>query len=623
MAAHSWETAATAHSWSHLDDPDEVGGFWGECSDDDFESETPDTPGSKLVSLLLEHMLHSRISSLQCCTLMHWAEKAGVTEAKAYATQPNTSGGHASRKLRAALGHVACTDLYEADVPGHSRHDLERTTHVVSFLPMHEQIAKSLRDTPGSLTKLAELKATGDLPRAYVEHPVVLGNPDEPVIPIAIFMDAVPYSHTDSVLGCWGLNVLTGERFLFAVVRKRNICRCGCKGWCTYHVVFEVAAWSLSALAKKEWPHERHTGDPWLPSDTKRASMAGEPLPHRCACIYVKGDWAEYSHTFGLPAWNDGLRACFACAGCGPDLFVHAGNGPESLRWHCNSPGDYAAACDRCEHRVTITTVAQRARLAGLLRWDKRIRGGRCLARDVPEFGLLADDRLEPSRGCPDVGAFASLHLPVEVVFWRRTDDSLTRHRNPLFREDLGVSAEVSMTIDTLHALYLGVMLVWCRTVVWALLLSGVYGATGTSDAGLTVCCLAMRASLFAWYRARHALFPTEFLTRVSDWTPSMVGSNTKRKCKTKAAETWSLLLFLLDELRRFTGSAGNDWQRLLKAGVNLEAMVVLWRGSSWKMSPPSIQAGTRFKKMPFLHYGVAYSYNTQCYTIRCIILKS
>jgi hypothetical protein len=218
------------------------------------------------------------------------------------------------------------------------------------------------------------------------------------------------------------------------------------------------------------------------------------------------------------------------------------------------------------------------------------------LARDVPEHGLLADDRLEPSSGCPDVGAFESLSVPVDVVFWRRDDDSITRHRNPIFREHLGITAEVSMTIDTLHALYLGVMLVWCRTVVWALLSSGVYGATGSSSGGLTICCLAMRSSLFAWYKDRHRRFPSEVLTQVSDWTPSMVGTQTHPRCKTKAAETWSVLLWLLDELRRLGGSIG-DWQRLLQAGSCMESLVVRWRGCPWKLSSVAIQEPSNKKK--------------------------
>jgi hypothetical protein len=152
------------------------------------------------------------------------------------------------------------------------------------------------------------------------------------------------------------------------------------------------------------------------------------------------------------------------------------------------------------------------------------------------------------------------------------------------------------MTIDTLHALYLGVMLVWCRTVVWALLSSGVYGATGSSSGGLTICCLAMRSSLFAWYKDRHRRFPSEVLTQVSDWTPSMVGTQTHPRCKTKAAETWSVLLWLLDELRRLGGSIG-DWQRLLQAGSCMESLVVRWRGCPWKLSSVAIQEPSNKKK--------------------------
>ncbi len=332
MSSHSWESYEDpVHAWDS-DGPDDAGGFWGEVSDDDF-AEEPVTPGQQLVSRLLEHMLYSRLSSTQCCELMYGAKQAGVAEAKPYSLKPGSSTGHAARKLKAALGHNVSTDLYEAGVPGHSRHDLERTSHLVSFMPLHEQIARSMEQDVGTLTKLIALKASGDLPPIYTQHKVVTDHPDEPVLPIAIFMDAVPYSQTDSVLGCWGLNVLSGERFLFGVLRKRNACRCGCKGWCSYDVLFRIARWSLEALAKKAWPTSRHTGEPWLPSDSARADLVGQPFPVRCACLYIKGDWAEYAHTLGLHSWTDGIRPCFVCAGLGSDLFVGAINDAVSLRW--------------------------------------------------------------------------------------------------------------------------------------------------------------------------------------------------------------------------------------------------------------------------------------------------
>jgi hypothetical protein len=225
MASHSWEDRVddVQHTWdTGSGDDHDVGSFWGECSDDECAAEDADTPGKVLVDLLLEHMLYSRISSRQCCTLMYWAAKAGIAEATPYSLHPNSSGGHAARKLRASLGHTASDALYEASVPGHSRHDLERTLHTVPFMPLHEQIASNSEVSSASASKLLELKASGDLPEAYTRHPVVSANAGEPVLPLAIFMDAVPYSHTDSVLGCWGVDVLAGRRFLFGCLRKKK-----------------------------------------------------------------------------------------------------------------------------------------------------------------------------------------------------------------------------------------------------------------------------------------------------------------------------------------------------------------------------------------------------------------
>ena len=159
-----------------------------------------------------------------------------------------------------------------------------------------------------------------------------------------------------------------------------------------------------------------------------------------------------------------------------------------------------------------------------------------------------------------------------------------------MFNELWGVSAERSLTVDTLHALYLGVMNVFCKVAVWYLLMSGVYGSTGSSPGGVTCCCLAMRSSLFAWFTKRHAEFPTEVLTHLCDLTPAMVGTSGDRKCKTKASETWSMLLFLLDEIQKFNGRLGDEWQRLLQAGQCLESMVLLWRRCSWKVPPDVIQ---------------------------------
>ena len=438
------------------------------------------------------------------------------------------------------------------------------------------------------LTRLREKKNSGDLPRIYLQHPVVTANPNEPVIPLALFVDAVPYAQNDSVLGWWGLNLLTGQRYLYGILRKRVMCRCGCKGWCGYHVLLRYTTWCLQALANRMWPHTRHDGQAWRSSDSVRRTKAGASIAYRCCCLFFKGDWAELAHTMGIPSWADGLRPCFCCSGFGTDLFVAAGNQLSGLRWACNGPGSFAAACDRCEIRIHVTTTAMRNRIATNLRYDRRPAGarGRALLVDMEDLSLKADDRLEPSTEVPDVGEFDCLDPPVVATFWRRSQESLCRHRNPLW-EGVGLEPESSLCIDILHCLNLGVMLVYCRVTVWSILTSGVYGPC--TEQNFVAAVLAMRRSLFDFYGRRHAADPSENLIRVSDWVPAMIGTQADPKKKTKGAETWGVLLFCLDELRRW-GARVADQPRLLMAGVNLESIVLTWRRHGWVLPDDVIE---------------------------------
>ena len=193
------------------------------------------------------------------------------------------------------------------DVPGHSKHDLHRTSHSVATLPFHEQIATAIQKEPGTYTLLADRKAKRDLPPVYWNHKVVRDHPDEPVIPLALFMDAVPYSITDSVLGLRCVNLLSGRHFLYGVLRKKNVCRCGCKGWCSYRPMFPMATWSVRALANVAYPAARHDNNNWRLSDRPKEANANKPLP-RCAVLYLKGDWAEFAHTLALPTLAVGMN---------------------------------------------------------------------------------------------------------------------------------------------------------------------------------------------------------------------------------------------------------------------------------------------------------------------------
>jgi hypothetical protein len=112
MSAHSWESRYNnPHAWearAFIDD--EIGDFWGECSDDEHEPEVVDSPGSLLVSTILDHYLFGRMSAKQCCEMMFYAERCGIQEAVPYSLRPSSPSGHFARKLKAALGHVGSTD---------------------------------------------------------------------------------------------------------------------------------------------------------------------------------------------------------------------------------------------------------------------------------------------------------------------------------------------------------------------------------------------------------------------------------------------------------------------------------------------------------------------------------
>jgi len=73
-----------------------------------------------------------------------------------------------------------------------------------------------------------------------------------------------------------------------------------------------------------------------------RAARAGTPIRMRACCLYVKGDWAEYSATLGFPTWSDSLRPCYVCSGFGSDLYLTTGNTKESLRWRTNQIDEYS-----------------------------------------------------------------------------------------------------------------------------------------------------------------------------------------------------------------------------------------------------------------------------------------
>ena len=314
----------------------------------------------------------------------------------------------------------------------------------------------------------------------------------------------------------------------------------------------------------------------------------------RWACLYIKGDWAEYAGSLGLPAWNDALRPCYECPAFGAAQHIALGNTMASLRWGINDEGDYDRACRRCEIIVDITTDADKAMISERLRPDKRDGGARglALAATPPPLAsgatLQADDRLEPSEHLLDYALFREAAPPFTVTVWRRSEETLARRRNPLFWSGAGVTPKRTITTDTLRCFYLGVLKVWCTQAVWLLLESDIYGQIGLGEMASAV--LALRAALLRFYKQRRRDNPAEELTHLADLTPKMLGARAAKRLKTKGAETWGFALLMLAELRCHLPRLPPEGARLLRAGGNLERIEGIWRRSEWVMQPGALE---------------------------------
>ena len=146
--------------------------------------------------------------------------------------------------------------MYALSMPAHYKHDQARTNHTLLTSPPHECLHEEAVQRPEVFEELEATLEAGGLAEVYHAHPVVQANLGQLVIPLALYIDAVKYTINDGVLGFYVYNMLTGCRWLCAVLRRSCVCRCGCKGWCSLSEIWRMLHWSFQALARQEFPAE-------------------------------------------------------------------------------------------------------------------------------------------------------------------------------------------------------------------------------------------------------------------------------------------------------------------------------------------------------------------------------
>lgn len=376
------------------------------------------------------------------------------------------------------------------------------------------------------------------------------------------------------------INMLSGVRHLACVLRKSHMCACGCAGWCTLHCAFTFLAWSFGALAEGVHPRKQWDGADWASApdrDVVRAHLAGQGLGFRAAVVMIRGDWAEYALSFGFPTWASKDFPCIWCKTPRDKLTDTVG--VTALRMPCErvTPEEYQKSCEQAEIWVTIDK-RQHAKLLSILKYDKRAQGtkGRSLTADFEELSLVKWDRLEPHAGLMDTAKFDDLvSFPARVLFWRRSEETRARRRNPLFREDIGLSHQ-SLATDALHALHLGVYMVYVAKVFWMCIDHNVWGVPEHKFGGRErnqISVMRMRSDLWKFYKDYQAAHPGEQVSKVEDLTLGMLGTPTKLHLATKAVETKCLFFWQ----RRFCGPIVIASPKPAPPS----RLATIWRGSS------------------------------------------
>ena len=547
--------------------------------DPEGESDTSSEPdplenkhaaATEFLDVLTDLYSISQISAQHFAVLCYWAAHAGMPGlVHKYGMKPGLDSGNYQKHLDRAMGiNDVKSKAYSLDTVGNRMGSVERATMSLPIIPLHEAIDSELREDDTLLLKLQEALDESRFPMSYESSPIVAAA-DGPVWPISLFLDGVPYSLTDTVVGIWAISLVTNRRHLLGVVRKRCSCKCGCRGWCTWWPLLDNLRWSLEALADGRYPTRRHDGTPFGNKDEARAAKAGTNFVCKAALVHLKGDWAEFCERMGFPSHASNIRPCFSCNCTKEDRFETEGITLDGGPWSLNTDADFEEAIRRCEKTVVLSEN-MRNFIVPFLVYDKRpgaLAGrGRVLNRDINDFGLRLrkGDRLEPCPSLPDVGEFEFVTVfPLRVVFWSVIDSTLAYHRSPLWIERLGVTPTRCIALDLLHCFYLGPMHNWSKFVVWRFLQGGIWG---NQQPTAVEAHLAAVAGLKAELKIFYAQHRNKGLTKVTDLTVKMLGTASSPALKTKAMETYGICLWLVQMLRKYRRYF-DDYAALLESG--------------------------------------------------------
>ena len=570
---HAWDdvVGVSDDEGSGDDGPDNP---YDDLDDDLNPMSNREAAESEILDDLTTMLQMSQITAATFCIMCFNCAMLGGTGLKKYGRRRGLQTGKYQRHLDKVCNFTEEKEReYIVKSPGHPRNEIGRVEMLLPMRLGHEELEREYQEHPEMRVKLRERIEDENLPKAYFDHPLVLANPGEDVLPLGLWMDGLPYSLIDSATAIWLINLITGRRHVLAIIRKRICCKCGCGGWDTYYPVFCVLRWIFECLAAGLNPWFRHDGTEFWPEELVRRMAAGTMLTFKACLIWMKLDWAELCQRVGLPSWSSLTRPCACCNAFGAGRYLADGVSFFGLPWHVNADHEYFDAAARCEI-IVVLSGGTHAEIAPRLQYDKRQHGNRglCLTQHFDGLGLRKGDRLEATPTMQNVAEFFLITaFPTTATFWRRGLEDIVLRRFPMWDEALGITPNRVIAFDIMHSLFLGSMQEWCKWILWNFLSSPTFTqGEGTASERILVALLRVRTELVSFYPGWHREHPDRRLTQVGDLTPKMVGTVEIRKLKLKALETYGFCIFLLTMLEKHGQHIAVDVQRAIESGRTL-----------------------------------------------------
>ena len=107
------------------------------------------------------------------------------------------------------------------------------------------------------------------------------------------------YLSPEGVVNCFERNSFSQQP------GKDDMCKCGCRGWCTWFPILLTLAWDLIALAHGEKMPYDYVGN--------YVEALAEKYMFVCCILDIRGDWPAWCEVAGLRTWAHGTFPCPKC----------------------------------------------------------------------------------------------------------------------------------------------------------------------------------------------------------------------------------------------------------------------------------------------------------------------